>query len=40
MRNHLKHRYFDTAEVIIRATLEHDIPPLIAAVKRMRAQLG
>ena len=39
MRNHLAHRYFDTAEAIIRATVERDLPPLTDAVERMRSQL-
>ncbi len=36
MRNHLAHRYFDTARTIVQATVDHDIPPLIAAVERLR----
>ena len=35
MRNHLAHRYFDTAHAIVQATVEHDLPPLIAAVRRL-----
>lgn len=35
MRNHLAHRYFDTAHAIVRATVEHDLPPLVAAVQRL-----
>lgn len=27
MRNHLAHRYFDTAHAIVRATLAEDLPP-------------
>lgn len=34
MRN-LAHRYFDTAHAIVRATVEHDLPPLVAAVQRL-----
>ena len=37
MRNHLAHRYFDTAHAIVQATLDHDLPPLAAAVKRLLA---
>ena len=37
MRNHLAHRYFDTAHAIVRATVEHDLPPLVAAVRRLLA---
>jgi uncharacterized protein with HEPN domain len=35
MRNHLAHRYFDTAHAIVQATLDHDLPPLTAAVQRL-----
>jgi uncharacterized protein with HEPN domain len=35
MRNHLAHRYFDTAHAIVRATVEQDLPPLVAAVRRL-----
>lgn len=35
MRNHLAHRYFDTAQAILRATIDADLPPLIAAVERL-----
>lgn len=31
MRNHLAHRYFDTAH----ATITHDLPPLVAAAERL-----
>lgn len=37
MRNHLAHRYFDTEHAIVRATVDHDLPPLIAAVERLLA---
>lgn len=36
MRNHLVHRYFDTAHAIVQATVDNDIPPLVAAVERLR----
>jgi uncharacterized protein with HEPN domain len=36
MRNHLAHRYFDTARAIVQATIDTDLPPLIAAVERLR----
>jgi uncharacterized protein with HEPN domain len=39
MRNHLAHRYFDTAHAIAQATVDHDIPPLVAAVERLLAVL-
>ena len=35
MRNHLAHRYFDTAHAIVQATIDHDLPPLTAAVRRL-----
>lgn len=35
MRNHLAHRCFDPAHAIVRATVEHDLPPLVAAVRRL-----
>ncbi len=35
MRNHLAHRYFDTAHAVVRATLDQDLPPLAAAVERL-----
>ena len=36
MRDHLSHRYFDTDHAIVAATVNHDLPPLLAAVKRLR----
>jgi uncharacterized protein with HEPN domain len=39
MRDHLAHRYFDTAHSIVQATVEHDLPPLVAATKRLLARL-
>ena len=39
MRDHLAHRYFDTAHSIVQATVEHDLPPLVAAATRLLAQL-
>lgn len=35
MRNHLAHRYFDTAHGIVQATVTDDLPPLVAAVQRL-----
>lgn len=40
MRDHLAHRYFDTDHEIVTATVEHDLPPLIAAVQRLKAVEG
>jgi uncharacterized protein with HEPN domain len=39
MRDHLAHRYFDTDHAIVAATIHHDLPPLVAAVERIRADL-
>ncbi len=39
MRDHLAHRYFDTAHSIVQATVEVDLPPLVAAVQRLLNQL-
>ena len=35
MRNHLAHRYFDTAHSIVQATVTDDLPPLVVAVERL-----
>lgn len=35
MRDHLAHRYFDTARALVQATVDGDLPPLIAAVERL-----
>lgn len=35
MRDHLAHRYFDTTHAIVQATIDHDLPPLVAAVERL-----
>ncbi len=35
MRDRLAHRYFDTSHTIVRATVEHDLPELEAAVRRI-----
>lgn len=40
MRNHLAHRYLDTDQAIVAATVDHDLPPLIAAVHRLLDQTG
>lgn len=36
MRDYLAHRYFDTDHAIVAATVERDLPPLVAAVRRLR----
>jgi uncharacterized protein with HEPN domain len=35
MRDHLAHRYFDTAHCIVQATVVDDLPPLVAAARRL-----
>lgn len=39
MRDHLAHRYFDTAHAILQATIDEDIPPLEQAVAELIASL-
>ncbi len=39
MRDHLAHRYFDTSHAILQATVDHDLPDLEAAVRRLDHQL-
>ena len=39
MRDHLAHRYFDTAHSIVQATVAEDLPPLVAAAERLLARL-
>ena len=40
MRDQLAHRYFDTAHAIVQATVDHDLPTLVAAVRRMIEQVN
>jgi uncharacterized protein with HEPN domain len=35
MRDRLAHRYFDTSHAILKATVEHDLPELERAVRRL-----
>ena len=35
MHDHLTHRYFDTAHRIVAATVEHELPLLVAACERL-----
>lgn len=35
MRDHLAHRYFDTAHSIVQASVDHDFPPLLDAARRL-----
>jgi uncharacterized protein with HEPN domain len=39
MRDHLAHRYFDTDHVILRATVDNDLPELERAVQALAATL-
>lgn len=39
MRDHLAHRYFDTAHSIVQATVDHDLPPLLDAARRLLDQM-
>jgi uncharacterized protein with HEPN domain len=36
MRDHLAHRYFDADHALVAATVDHDLPQLVAAVRRLR----
>jgi uncharacterized protein with HEPN domain len=40
MRNHLAHRYFDTAHSIVQATVTEDLPPLVAAAQRLLERMA
>jgi hypothetical protein len=39
MRDHLAHRYFDTAHAILQATVDDDLPELERAVREMAETL-
>lgn len=39
MRDHLAHRYFDTDHSILSATVDHDLPTLVAATERILRRL-
>ncbi len=39
MRDHLAHRYFDTAHAILRATVDEDLPQLERAVQALSQSL-
>jgi uncharacterized protein with HEPN domain len=39
MRDHLAHRYFDTAHAILKATVDDDLPELERAVQQLTAAL-
>jgi uncharacterized protein with HEPN domain len=40
MRDHLAHRYFDTSHAILQATVDHDLPQLEQAVRRLTQRLA
>lgn len=39
MRDHLAHRYFDTSHAILQATVDHDLPDLEQAIRRLSKRL-
>lgn len=39
MRDHLTHRYFDTAHAILRATVDDDLPDLERAIQAFSQSL-
>ncbi len=39
MRDHLAHRYFDTAHAILQATVDNDLPELECAIQSIAASL-
>jgi uncharacterized protein with HEPN domain len=39
MRDHLAHRYFDTAHAILQATVDEDLPDLERAVRALADSL-
>ena len=39
MRDHLAHRYFDTAHAILQATVEEDLPHLESAIHALNLSL-
>jgi len=40
MRDHLAHRYFDTAHAILQATVNEDLPDLERAVEALNRSLA
>lgn len=40
MRDHLTHRYFDTAHAILQATVDEDLPDLEHAVQALDCSLA
>lgn len=39
MRDHLAHRYFDTSHAVLQGTVDHDLPDLEEAVRRLSTRL-
>ena len=39
MRDHLAHRYFDTAHAILQATVDDDLPELERAIRSLAESL-
>jgi uncharacterized protein with HEPN domain len=39
MRDHLAHRYFDTAHAIVQATVDEDLPELERAIQTLSQSL-
>jgi uncharacterized protein with HEPN domain len=40
MRDHLAHRYFDTSHAVLQSTVDHDLPELEEAVRRLDTRLA
>jgi uncharacterized protein with HEPN domain len=40
MRDRLADHYFDTSNAIIQATIDHDLPVLLAGVQRLLRNIG
>jgi uncharacterized protein with HEPN domain len=40
MRDHLVHRYFDTSHAVLQGTVDHDLPELEEAVRRLDTRLA
>lgn len=40
LRDHLVHRYFDTSHAVLQGTVDHDLPELEEAVRRLEAHLA
>jgi uncharacterized protein with HEPN domain len=40
MRDRLAHRYFDTSHAVLQATVDHDLPELEQAVRKLAEHVG